>query len=88
MLEKDAGILHTIPEGSTGRSSGLAWHRALQGHRAPACFAPWLGANVVVPENKDVPVTLLARIHCTEGNLDLQTPSAWVLRAPHSSPHA
>lgn len=39
-------------------------------------------------ENKDVPVTLLARIHCTEGNLDLQTPSAWVLRAPHSSPHA
>lgn len=37
---------------------------------------------------KDVPVTLLARTRRTEGNLDLQTPSAWVLRAPHRSPHS
>lgn len=36
--------------------------------------------------HKDVPVTLLARAHCTEGNLDLQTPSAGCPGPPTALP--
>lgn len=37
-------------------------------------------------EHKDVPVTLLARARCTEGNLDLQTPSAGCPGPPTALP--
>ena len=72
-LCRDAGLLPASPHG---------W--ASQG-QTPAVPSRW-----DLLRRKDVPVTLLAKTHCTEGNPDLQKPAAspWVLRTPHSSPHA
>lgn len=77
-----------IPAGSTGPSSGSGTGLCRDTELLPAVPGGRGQTLCDLLEHKDVPITFLARTHCTEGSLDLQTPSAGVLGAPHSSPHS